>query len=288
MKIKSLVPWYGSKRTLAPRIIQQFGPHSTYVEPFAGSLAVLLAKQPARHEVVSDLHADLINLLRVLCDYESARQLHGFLALVPYCETLYLEAFERLKGEYETPIERARDYMIVAWQGRNGLCGTTAKLTFARRMTSLGGGGAQRWNSVLASIPDWHQRLCTIEFHQRDAFATLAKLEDKEDVLIYFDPPYLLETRSENATYQHEFSPVDHERLAAELRRFKRSRVIVSYYQSEATDNLYPGWTAVRAGQRKRRKFFTSTAKKSACTSETERSDAQECVYINGDIYPEA
>lgn len=72
MKIKSLVPWYGSKRTLAPRIIQQFGPHATYVEPFAGSLAVLLAKPPARHEVVSDLHEDLINLLRVLCDRESA------------------------------------------------------------------------------------------------------------------------------------------------------------------------------------------------------------------------
>ena len=38
MKIKAIAPWYGSKRTLAPRIINQLGPHTTYVEPFAGSL----------------------------------------------------------------------------------------------------------------------------------------------------------------------------------------------------------------------------------------------------------
>jgi site-specific DNA-adenine methylase len=33
MKIKAIAPWYGSKRTLAPRIINQLGPHTTYVEP---------------------------------------------------------------------------------------------------------------------------------------------------------------------------------------------------------------------------------------------------------------
>jgi site-specific DNA-cytosine methylase len=41
MKIKALAPWYGSKRTLADRIVKELGPHKFYVEPFCGSCAVL-------------------------------------------------------------------------------------------------------------------------------------------------------------------------------------------------------------------------------------------------------
>lgn len=44
MKITALAPWYGSKRTLAPRIVEQLGEHRAYWEPFCGSCAVLFAK----------------------------------------------------------------------------------------------------------------------------------------------------------------------------------------------------------------------------------------------------
>ena len=58
MRINAIVPWFGSKRYLAPRIVEQLGPHRAYWEPFCGSLAVLLAKPVASQETVCDLHAE--------------------------------------------------------------------------------------------------------------------------------------------------------------------------------------------------------------------------------------
>ncbi len=43
-KITAIAPWFGGKRTLAPRIIEALGKHTAYWEPFCGSMAVLLAK----------------------------------------------------------------------------------------------------------------------------------------------------------------------------------------------------------------------------------------------------
>ena len=47
-KITAISPWYGSKRILAPRIVELLGDHKMYYEPFCGSMAVLLAKPAAK------------------------------------------------------------------------------------------------------------------------------------------------------------------------------------------------------------------------------------------------
>jgi DNA adenine methylase len=49
------MPYFGSKATLAERIVALLPPHRSYVEPYAGSLAVLLAKPPTPMETVNDL-----------------------------------------------------------------------------------------------------------------------------------------------------------------------------------------------------------------------------------------
>lgn len=54
--------YFGGKTRLARRIASFLPPHEHYVEPFAGSLAVLLAKAPTRLETVSDLDGHLVYL----------------------------------------------------------------------------------------------------------------------------------------------------------------------------------------------------------------------------------
>lgn len=66
---------------------------------------------------------------------------------------------------------------------------------------------------------------------------------DAGQVLVYSDPPYLLETRSSSARYRHEYNLGDHYRLLQCLCSLPENvNVIVSGYPSTVYDNALPGW----------------------------------------------
>ncbi len=63
--LKAPFPWFGGKRLAAELVWARFGNVANYVEPFAGSLAVLLARPHApRVETVNDLDCYLSNFWR--------------------------------------------------------------------------------------------------------------------------------------------------------------------------------------------------------------------------------
>lgn len=248
MKIKALAPWFGAKRNLAPQIIQLLGKHRVYWEPFCGSMAVLLSKPPCVMETVCDLHGDLINLARVVQLEETALKLYSKLARTLMSEQLHKEAAERIKKiDYDylvsmlsPDVERAYDYCLCAWLGRNGVAGTCSyNQGFCVRFTSNGGHAAKRWRSVIESIPAWHYRLLNVTILSRDAFEILPRIEDKAGTAIYVDPPYL----KKGAKFIHDFEDADHEKLASMLHRFKETRIVLSYYDDERLGRLYPAWT---------------------------------------------
>ena len=63
--LRAPFPWFGGKSRAASIIWQRFGDVANYVEPFAGSLAVLLARPtPPRIETVNDLDCMVANFWR--------------------------------------------------------------------------------------------------------------------------------------------------------------------------------------------------------------------------------
>lgn len=69
MSLQAPFPYFGGKRRAAPAVWAAIGDPGGYVEPFAGSLAVLLARPPAtgrRVETVNDLDGWLVNMWRAI------------------------------------------------------------------------------------------------------------------------------------------------------------------------------------------------------------------------------
>ena len=65
LKLKAPFPWFGGKSRVAPIVWERFGDVTNYVEPFAGSLAVLLGRPTTpKTETVNDLDCYLANFWR--------------------------------------------------------------------------------------------------------------------------------------------------------------------------------------------------------------------------------
>jgi len=211
-------------------------------------MAVLMAKKPCVMETVNDLHADLINLARVIKDTKLAPQLYRKLRRTMMHEQLFHEAAERYRigGKHkaidEADMERAYDYLLVSWLGRNGVSGTSSyNQGYCVRYTANGGHAAKRFQSVISSIPAWRRRLANVTILNRDAFELLKRIDDKKGTAIYIDPPYL----KKGAKYIHDFESDDHYKLAEMLQRFENCRVVVSYYDNAELPKLYPGWQRI-------------------------------------------
>ncbi len=241
----SIAPWYGAKRTLAPLIVEELGPHVSYWEPFCGSMAVLMAKPASAHEVANDLHGDLINLARALASRADSLELYERMTRQLYHETLFREAADRqlsrsalIDRDGDRDLDRAADFLICSWQGMSGAVGTRRGWSMGMRNSSNCTSGANRWVKAVESIPAWHDRLRGVTILNRDAFKLLANIADESGTAIYLDPPYLVK----GGKYHHDFIDEDHRRLAEAAGRFRKARVVVSYYDHPLLDELYPNW----------------------------------------------
>jgi DNA adenine methylase len=246
--IKALAPWFGAKRSQATAILDALGPHTAYYEPMAGSLAILMAKEPCRQEVANDLHGRLVNLARVVQDDDLSVKLFDRCRRTAFCEALHQESAARLKAAPDgTGLEAAYDYLTVSWMGRNGLAGTDKELAtgFCKRFTSGGGDPAVRWKSVVESVPWWWERLRGVTILSEDGVKLLGRVEDKVGTAVYLDPPYV----KKSASYAVDFAGGDHGRLALAANRFEKTRVVVSYYADASLDRLYPApkWRRIDA-----------------------------------------
>lgn len=109
--MKAVLKYPGAKNRIADWICSYIPPHDVYLEPFAGSLAVLFNKPRCHIETVNDLDGEIVNFFRALRDYPE--ELKEKIDWTPFAREEYKVAFEPT----EDAIERARRYCVRCWQG---------------------------------------------------------------------------------------------------------------------------------------------------------------------------
>lgn len=98
---------------------------------------------------------------------------------------------------------------------------------------------------VLESLRVVAKRLENVQIKCQDALDIVGRL-DSSETLVYFDPPYVRETRTKNTRYAYEWSKEDHVEAAHYLRRAK-GYVVISGYDNPLYQNEYEayGWHRV-------------------------------------------
>jgi DNA adenine methylase len=239
-------PYYGAKGRLAPWIVGLMPrEHRVYVEPFAGSAAVLFARpRPAAHEVLNDLDGNVTTFFRVLRDRE--QELVRALTLTPYSREEYRAA--DLDAELDD-LERARRFFVRTTQSFNAAGAAASK-------RASWSNGMRRGSSQATSVADLVDRLYYAAARLRRVVvdnrpaADVIALYDAPDAVMYCDPPYLDSTRTglRAATpgdYSHDTcTEADHRQLA-EVLHGCQSAVLLSGYGSPLYDELYACWDRV-------------------------------------------
>jgi DNA adenine methylase len=229
--------YYGGKTTMAAAIAALLPQHDHYVEPFAGSLAVLLAKPQSRMETVNDLDGDLMTFWRVLRD--RPEDLQRACALTPHSRLEHRECQSTALVDIPDDLERARRVWVLLTQTRSSTLRKTGWRHFQDpRGTSA---GMPRYLAgYVERLAPAAERLIGVTLEARPAIDLIEAYGRLEDVLLYCDPPYLGSTRARN--YRHEMTSPDEHRQLAEALTGARATVVLSGYHSPLYDDLYAGW----------------------------------------------
>lgn len=237
--------WYGGKYSHLDWLLPLLPKCHHYCEPFAGSAAVLLNRQPASVETYNDLDGEVANFFRVLRD--EPKELVRHIALTPFSREEFYRACEIPPPDI-TDLERARRFFVRARQVRTGLAQTASLGRWANcKNTSRAGmsGVVSRWLGSVESLPEIAERLLRVQIENRPA-TEIIDLYDDRGTFFYCDPPYVHDSRGDVKAYGHEMTDEDHISLAKALNRI-RGKAAVSGYQSDLYDSVFKGWKRIDA-----------------------------------------
>lgn len=232
--MKALMKYPGSKWSLANWIISFFPEHHSYLEPFFGSGAVFFTKSRSNIETVNDLDGNVVNLFE--CMRKDPERLAQNIYLTPYAREVYEKAFFE---NPEEPFEKALNFYIRLNMGR-GFRTNGERVGWKNDVQGRERAYAsQDWCNLPEKIMQATERLRGVQIENRPATQLISRFNYK-NVLIYCDPPYILETRH-GKQYRCEMTTEDHEDLLMLLMEHK-GPVIISGYETKLYNNMLAGW----------------------------------------------
>lgn len=189
--MKAPFAYYGGKQRIGKQIAALLGPHTVYVEPFAGSAAVFWAKavpdvtnKDHYREVLNDTNGAVVEVFRALRDFGD--EVKRRMELLPYSDREYRRARDAYHGriEIENPIERAVLFLFFWAASYSG------KATGSMKRGLVSENPAATWTAKSDSIPTIVERLRSVYIEDIDALACIQRW-DRPHTTFYVDPPYL-------------------------------------------------------------------------------------------------
>lgn len=232
--------WYGGKYSHLEWLLPLLPECEHYCEPYAGSAAVLLNRQPSPVETYNDLDGEVVNFFRVLRDRPA--ELIKAIGLTPFSKEEFRLAVRPARTRV-SDLERARRFFVRARQVRTGLAQKASEGRWANcLLTSRGGmsGVISRWLGSVDGLADVAERLVRVQIENDDAIRVMVRY-DSPGTLFYCDPPYPHESRGDSHAYGYEMTDAEHRRLASTVHGL-RGRVAVSGYRCQLMDELYGDW----------------------------------------------
>jgi len=232
--MKAVMKYPGSKWGLADWIIHYFPKHHSYLEPFFGSGAVLFHKPRSNIETVNDLDGNVINLFEWI--RKDPEKLAHEIYYTPYARQIYEDAFSSIP---EDSFQKAVNFYIRLNMG-HGFRTTGEKVGWKNDVQGRERAyAAQDWIHLPEKIHQAAERLRGVQIENRPAVELIKKFNYK-NVLIYCDPPYLLETRCRKQ-YKCEMEDEAHIELLEVLLTHK-GFIILSGYESKLYNDYLKGW----------------------------------------------
>lgn len=247
---------------MAQEIVSLMPPHRSYLEPFFGSGAVLFNKPPSAIETINDIDGDIVNFFTIM--RERPEDLARLIALTPYARDAFDDAF---KNRGNDPLDRAYRFAIRSKMGHGFKTyqKTGFKIDVAGRQGSY---AARYWAKMPDQVIELAERLKKVQIENRPALEVIRRF-NYDNVLIYADPPYLLDTRG-GKQYRHEMTEQDHMELLETLQKHK-GPVILSGYPHEMYDHVLSGCHRIT------RKAYNQNA--------DERTEVLWCNFVLPDLF---
>lgn len=210
---------------------------STYVEPFAGSAAVLFARPSIGVEVINDMDGEVIHFFRTLRDH--ADELQYLLQSTPYSRALHDE-YSGIDPRTLSSVERAVRFFYLS---RTSFMADleNPSFGFAKKLDNR----ADSMRHAVDDLLTFRDRLRRVIIEHDDYAAILTRYDDP-DTVFYCDPPYLDSTRKSGGYVNDMESAEEHAILLDRLVELQ-GYVALSGYPSElyAKRLETTGWTYV-------------------------------------------
>ena len=194
--------WLGSKVRMRPRVLEILAtiPRKLYVEPFGGSAAILLGKEP-ENSVYNDVNGLLVNFFRAIRSPQNREKLREIAVFTPanfdfwhgfknVCKAFQTGGEDKLQAALEKanlagyPVEIAVAFAFFYCQSL--AFGGSVLHSYGEHCKPRGGNDHA---ARVASFDEYAERLVYTSITNRD-FRDCIEKHDHPQTLFYCDPPY--------------------------------------------------------------------------------------------------